>query len=138
VQNYGRARFGPDGSLPPPPDAPRNWSGGEIYPESLGNAVRYVHAVTGGPIVVTEHGLGSDDDAARARFIPAALRGLHAAIAAGVPVRGYVHWSLLDNFEWVSGYRPHFGLTAVDRRTFRRVPKGSFSAYGAIAQRNAV
>ena len=54
----------------------------------------------------------------------------------GVPVKGYMHWSLLDNFEWVFGYRPRFGLVAVDRTTFKRTPKPSASVYGAIAKRN--
>ena len=138
VQNYERVRVGPDGALPPPDGAPRNWSGAEIFPASLGNAVRYVHAATGRPVIVTEHGLGTDDDAQRARFIPEALEGLHAAMQEGVPVQGYVHWTLLDNFEWIFGYRPHYGLVAVNRQTFKRTAKPSAAAYGAIARRNAL
>jgi len=138
VQNYERVRIGPDGPLPPPDGAPRNWSGTEIFPASLGNAVRYVHAATGRPVIVTEHGLGTDDDAQRTRFIPEALEGLHAAMEEGVPVQGYVHWTLLDNFEWIFGYRPHYGLVAVNRQTFKRTAKPSAVVYGAIARRNAL
>jgi len=138
VQNYERSRTGPDGPLPPPEGSPRNWSGSEIYAPSLGNAVRYVHAATGCPIIVTEHGLGTDDDTLRARFIPESLQGLAAAMADGVPVGGYIHWSLLDNFEWIFGYRPKYGLVAVDRKTFKRTPKPSASVLGAIARRNSL
>ena len=100
--------------------------------------MRYAHAVTGRPVMVTEHGLGTDDDTLRSAFIPQALSGLAGAIAEGVPVLGYMHWSLLDNFEWIFGYRPKYGLAAVDRKTFKRTPKPSAAVLGAIARRNAV
>jgi len=138
VQNYERARWDARGRLPPPPDARRNDMGGEVHPPSLAGAVRYVHAATGLPILVTEHGVGSDDDALRAELIPAALAALKSAIDEGVPVKGYLHWSLLDNFEWVFGYRRRFGLVAVDRSTFERTLKPSARVLGGIAQRNAL
>ena len=138
VQNYERSRTGPEGPLPPPEGSPRNWSGAEVYAPSLGNAVRYVHGATGRPIIVTEHGVGTEDDALRAAFIPEALAGLAAAMAEGIPVGGYLHWSLLDNFEWVFGYKPKFGLAAVDRQTFKRTLKPSSSVLAAIARRNAL
>ena len=87
---------------------------------------------------MTEHGLGTDDDELRAAFIPAALAGLKSAIDDGVPVHGYMHWSLLDNFEWIFGYKPKYGLVAVDRQTFRRTPKASAGVYSAIARRNSL
>lgn len=138
VQNYERSRISPEGPLPPPEGSPRNWSGAEIYAPSLGNAVRYVHGATGCPIMVTEHGLGTDDDTLRAKFIPESLQGLAAAMADGIPVGGYIHWSLLDNFEWIFGYRPKYGLVAVDRKTFKRTPKPSAYVLGAIAKRNSL
>lgn len=138
VQNYERSRTGPNGPLPPPEGSPRNWGGAEVYAPSLGNAVRYVHAATGRPIIVTEHGVGTDDDALRAAFIPEALAGLASAMADGVPVGGYLHWSLLDNYEWVFGYKPKFGLVAVDRQTFKRTPKPSAYVLAAIAKRNSL
>ena len=73
-----------------------------------------------------------------ARFIPAALAELQKTIASGVPVIGYSHWSLLDNFEWIFGYRPKFGLHSVDPATFARIPKPSAAIYGAIARANAI
>ena len=142
VQNYERARYDANGRLPPPAGAETNYMGTEIYAPSLGGAVRYAHQVTGIPVIVTEHGVGLDgeheDDTVRARFIPAALAGLKSVMDEGVPVKGYVHWSLLDNFEWISGFRPRFGLVAVDRRTFERKPKPSAAVYAAIARQNAV
>ena len=138
VQNYTRARYDANGMLPPPADAERNWMGAEVYAPSLAGAVRYAHEATGLPVMVSEHGVGTDDDGIRARLIPAALAGLRQAIDAGVPVRGYIHWTLADNFEWIFGYKPRYGLCAVDRTTFRRTPKPSAAVLGAIARRNAL
>ena len=138
VQNYERARVGSDGDLPVPVDAPKSTRGTELYPASLAGAVRYAYAMAKVPVMVTEHGVGTDDDRQRAAFIPAALRQLKLAIDDGVPVLGYIHWSLLDNFEWVFGYGPKFGLCSVDRTTFKRTPKPSASVLAGIARRNAV
>jgi len=138
VQNYERIRYDAHGAMQPPEGAPRDAMGREIYPPSLANAVRYVHEQTGRPILITEHGLGTDDDTQRANFIPAALTHLAEAMATGVPVLGYVHWTLLDNFEWIFGYKPHYGLCAVDRQTFKRTLKPSASVLAAIARANAV
>ena len=138
VQNYERARYDDKGAVPPPPGAPLDGMGREIYPPSLANAARYVHEQTARPILITEHGLVSDDDAQRAAFIPAALEQLAVVIASGVPVLGYVHWTLMDNFEWIFGYKPRFGLFTVDRQTFKRRPKPSAAVLAAIARSNAV
>jgi len=129
VQNYERVYYGPDGALPVAEDAVRNHSGAEVEPESLRGAVEYAHRVSGKPVFVTEHGVGTSDDSIRAAFIPAALDALRQAIDAGVPVIGYCHWSLLDNFEWIFGYQPRFGLFEVDRETFVRTAKPSAAVY---------
>jgi beta-glucosidase len=81
--------------------------------------------VTGVPIIVTEHGVGTDYDTIHSTLIPAALAELKRAMADGVPVRGYIQWSLLDSFEWIFGDNSHFGLANVDRTTFRRTAKPS-------------
>jgi beta-glucosidase len=107
-------------------------------PSALRNMVEYVHQMTGKPIFVTENGIETPNDVRRQWYIPQALAGLHEAIVKGVPVIGYCHWSLLDNFEWLQGYKPKFGLVSVDRETFKRTPKPSAWHYGAIAKRNAV
>jgi beta-glucosidase len=134
VQNYGRTRIDAKGPIPPPAGAERNGGGDEFYPAGLGNMVRYAHEMTGKPVCVTENGINTTDDTQRIRYIDAALAGLLSAIGDGVPVLGYVHWSLLDNFEWMSGYKPTFGLVAVDRATFKRTPKPSAYHLGAIAR----
>ena len=138
VQNYTRAIWSADAKLPPQADAPRNDGGDEIYAPSLAGAVRYAHDVARVPVIVTEHGLHSADDAPRQRLIPAALAALHDAMTDGVPVLGYCHWSLIDTYEWGFGYRPKFGLHSFDRQTFVRTAKPSAAIYGAIARANAV
>jgi beta-glucosidase len=131
VQNYERVTYGSDGAVPPKPGAVLNHSGAEVEPGSLRGAVEYAHSVSGVPVLVTEHGVGTADDTIRANFLPAAIDGLLAAKAAGIPVLGYCHWSLLDNFEWIFGYEPRFGLFEVDRETFVRTPKPSAAVYAA-------
>jgi beta-glucosidase/6-phospho-beta-glucosidase/beta-galactosidase len=67
------------------------------------------------PIMITENGIADHLDANRPRFLVEHLAAVAAAIQAGANVRGYFHWSSIDNFEWVSGYCPNFGLYSVDR-----------------------
>jgi beta-glucosidase len=113
--------------------------GMERRPEALGAAISYAASVLPGvPLLVTENGIATADDADRIRFTEDALRGLSHAIAGGADVRGYVHWSLLDNFEWMLGYRPTFGLVSVDRETFARTPKPSLAWLGKVARRNGL
>lgn len=138
IQNYERSVWTAEGKLPPPAGARLNMMGAEVYPPSLAGVARYAHAVTGVPVIVTEHGVGTDDDGIRQWLIPQALRELKRAMDEGVPVLGYIHWSLVDNFEWVFGYRVRFGLHACDRKSFVRTAKPSARIYGDIARRNAL
>ncbi|MFI0352655.1 glycoside hydrolase family 1 protein [Actinomadura sp. 9N407] len=134
VQAYTRVLIGPDGALPVPDGARRTITDWEFYPEALGNAVRHTAArIPGVPILVTENGIATSDDDERVEYTTGALAGLHAAMADGIDVRGYMHWSLLDNYEWGT-YRPTFGLVAVDRRTFARTVKPSARWYGEVAR----
>ena len=136
VQNYERVRYDGRGPVPPPPGAALNQLGSsDIYPLSLAGAVRYAHAGDRGP--------GAGDRArARAPRRHACGRrssvrpwpGCSTSIEDGVPVLGYLHWSLLDNFEWIFGYDVRFGLHEVDRATFARTPKPSAAVYSAIAR----
>jgi beta-glucosidase len=107
-------------------------------PEALGNTVAYVHSRTNKPVFVTENGLETENDERRVWYIDEALAGLHGAIDAGVPVMGYLHWTLLDNFEWTRGYGPKMGLASVDRTTFVRSPKPSAARLGVIARQNGL
>ncbi|GLK45963.1 MULTISPECIES: family 1 glycosylhydrolase [Novosphingobium] len=138
VQNYERTVWNDKGRLPAPQGAETNDAGSEVYPASLAGAVRHAHQVSGVPVIVTEHGINSADDTKRARLIPAALTELKRAMDEGVPVLGYMHWSLVDNYEWVFGYKPQFGLHTLDRRTFARTAKPSARVLGAIASRNSL
>ena len=79
---------------------------------------------------MTENGIGTTDDEQRIRYTTDALEGVGRCLADGLDVRGYFHWSLMDNFEWAQGYVPQFGLVAVDRETQRRTPKPSAAWLG--------
>jgi beta-glucosidase len=124
--------------VPPPAAAIKTQLGQEYYPAALANAVRYAAQTAKVPIYVTENGIGIEDDSIRARYIQEALVGLQQCIADGIDVRGYWHWSAMDNFEWAFGYGPKFGLISVDRATQARTPKPSAKLLGNIARRNAV
>jgi beta-glucosidase len=138
VQAYTRRLYDASGPVSPPQGAQMAGMGMEYYPPALGNAVRHVHAQVGKPILVTENGISTPDDTLRCSYIPAALAGLKSAIDEGVPVLGYFHWSLLDNFEWMLGYNQRFGLASVDRKTFARTLKRSAAVLGRIARANAI
>jgi beta-glucosidase len=139
VQAYTRTFVGRAGAQPPPDGAETTLTGWEYFPPALAIGVRNAWQVTGGvPVIVTENGIATADDADRIRFTTDALQGLSAAIEAGADVRGYVHWSLLDNFEWMLGFAPTFGLVAVDRETFVRTPKPSLAWLGEVAKRNGL
>lgn len=129
VQNYERLIYGPDGLVPAPDGAVVNGMGTAVDPDSLRGAVVYAHEVSGVPILVSEHGVSTPDDSIRASFIAPSLNGLAQAIADGVPVLGYCHWTLMDNFEWIFGYGPKLGLHEVDGETFARTAKPSAHVY---------
>ena len=90
------------------------------------------------PVYITENGIATGDDAWRQEYIGQVLGEVHRAIADGVDVRGYFHWTNTDNFEWSRGYSAHFGLIAVDRQTLERTVKPSGRLYGRIAAANAL
>ncbi|MGB4778179.1 glycoside hydrolase family 1 protein, partial [Microbacterium sp.] len=138
VQSYLRTIIGPDGPAPFPDDVERTLTGWEYYPEALGHALRHTWEVTGGvAMMVTENGMATADDTRRIDYTTGALQGVSAALRDGLDVRGYLHWSLLDNYEWGS-FRPTFGLVAVDRQTFARTPKPSLAWLGDLARRGAL
>lgn len=125
VQNYERELHGPSGPVAGSADAPRNEMGTAIEPGSLAGAVRYAYERSGVPVLVSEHGIATGNDELRAAFIRPAIEQLAEIITDGVPVLGYCHWTLLDNFEWIFGYGMQLGLHSVDRDTFDRTPKPS-------------
>jgi beta-glucosidase len=134
VQTYSRLRIGDKGLLPSEPGVELTAAGYEYYPSAVGATLRYAATHIHKPIYLTETGIATDDDARRVAFIQATLDQVRAVRAEGIDVKGYIYWSLLDNFEWVSGYAKHFGLAAVDRTTFRRTLKPSARYLGARAK----
>lgn len=136
VQTYTRFRFDEHGMLPPPPGAELTLSGYEFYPKALANTIRWAHGAIGKPIYITENGISTLDDARRIDFIDQALDGVRECLDEGISVHSYIYWSLLDNFEWTSGYGVPFGLVAVDRDGFQRTLKPSALHLGEIARKN--
>ncbi|MFF7169174.1 glycoside hydrolase family 1 protein [Streptomyces pseudovenezuelae] len=134
VQSYTRTRVGPDGPLPVPDDAERTLTGWEYYPRAVGHALRHTAEIVGAvPLIVTENGIATGDDSRRIDYTTGALMEVAAALEDGIDVRGYLHWSALDNYEWGS-YKPTFGLIAVDPHTFERTPKPSAAWLGGLGR----
>ncbi|ASG24523.1 glycoside hydrolase family 1 protein [Nitrospirillum viridazoti] len=125
VQAYTRLRVDAKGLTAAPPGAEMTAAGYEYYPQALGQVIRLAARKTAKPIFVTESGIATDDDARRVAWLDASVAEVEASLRAGIDVRSYIYWSLLDNFEWTQGYGQHFGLVAVDRDTFARTPKPS-------------
>jgi beta-glucosidase len=137
VQTYSRSIVGKR-DLPPAKGAELTQVGWEFYPECVEHVVRFASQETKVPIIVSENGIATDDDSRRVEYFQRALAGLKRAIDDGVDVRGYIAWSLMDNFEWMSGYGPKFGIVAVDLKTQKRTIKPSGAVLGKIARRNAL
>lgn len=133
VQNYTRKIVDSKGAREPSPDAPVTQMGYEVYPQAIGHVLRKVAEQYRGELIVTENGIATADDTQRCAFINEAVAGVRNAKASGVPVTGYLHWSLLDNFEWQTGYSKTFGLISVDRKTQKRYPKESLTVLGSLA-----
>lgn len=134
VQTYSRERFGPEGKLPPEEGVELTQMGYEFWPEALEATLRYANQVPGVPMIVTENGIGTPDDTRRVEYYRRALQGVANCLNDGLDVRGYFAWSAFDNFEWMLGYRPTFGIIAVDRETQERTIKPSARWLGEIAQ----
>ncbi|HVZ32059.1 MAG TPA: GH1 family beta-glucosidase [Polyangiaceae bacterium] len=108
----------------------KNDLGWEIYPEGLTQVLtRAAREYTRLPIYVTENGITEGDDTRRVKFYADHLLALREAQRAGVDIRGYFAWSLLDNYEWAEGYTPRFGIVHTDYATQKRTPKGSYRAF---------
>ena len=121
--------------------------GWEVQPEGLTRLlVRLRDDYAPPPMYVTENGAaypdeviaGAVDDPERRSYLEGHLRALHAALAAGVDVRGFFQWSLLDNFEWAYGYGQRFGIVYVDYATQRRIPKTSARYFAEVAATGVV
>lgn len=105
--------------------------GWAIYPEGF----RYLLDVVSQfklPIYITENGIADRDDALRSEYIRLHIQEVERAIQRGVDIRGYYYWSLMDNFEWIKGFAPRFGLYRVDYETLERTPTGSASFFSGL------
>ena len=137
VQSYTTRSVGKDGVLPYAEDPGNTMTGWPNRPDALGTAIRRAWEVAEQtPILVTENGIATADDSRRIVYIEKALQGLGDAVADGIDVRGYLHWSALDAYEW-GDWTPLFGLIAVDRSTFVRTPRPSLAWFGNTARSHA-
>lgn len=127
-----------------PADAPKSDIGWPIFPSMFADTLMTLHERYRLPLYVTENGCGggagSDqpdkrgrvDDSHRVSYLTQYTRAMHDALAKGTDVRGYFVWSLLDNFEWGSGYTQRFGIVHVDYATQKRTPKASYHWYADL------
>jgi beta-glucosidase len=151
----GRRRYVPNIAAPDavavPRDLPRTAMDWEVEADGLRRLLLWLHrdyaGPAGVPLVVTENGAAYPDDRIgpdgtiqdddRIGYLHDHLAAVHAAIAEGADVRGYLEWSLLDNFEWAWGYDKKFGIVALDAE-LNRLPKASAAWYGAVARRGGL
>ena len=148
VNYYTRSFVGADGAIDPPAGAPLNTMGWEIHPPSLGRLLRELHQRYRFPrYLITENGApmpdqtrvdGRIEDDDRLAYVRDHLIEVHGAIQDGVPIEGYLVWSLFDNFEWAWGYGPRFGIVEVDFETQARIPKKSAEWFSTVARDNRI
>ena len=112
--------------------------GWEIFPRGIYGVTKDAWERYQKPIYIFENGLADAKDQYRAEFIYDHLRWLYKAIQEGVDIRGYFHWSLIDNFEWTKGFKPRFGLCEINYQTMARRPRSSFYSYQKIIQVNGI
>jgi beta-glucosidase len=125
-----------------PPDVPQGDCGiekpyGEAYPEAIGAAVRRASRL-GKPIYILENGVPDAEDRIRPWLIVNAVKQVHELINEGHDIRGYFHWTLIDNFEWTEGWNLRFGLVALNPATQERTMRKSGELYSEIARANAL
>lgn len=128
-----------------PPGHPETAMRWPIAPESLRWGPRFLYERYGIPLMITENGMANLDwvspdgavhDPQRIDFTRSYLRALGQAIQDGADIRGYFHWSVMDNFEWAEGYSKRFGLVHIDFETGKRTPKESAKWYRQVVQSN--
>ncbi len=122
----------------PDPELPRSSVGWTIDPDGLRRALLALAGEFRLPILVTENGVADEDDELRTAFLIGHLRAAVQAREQGADVRGYLHWTGFDNFEWLEGYRARFGLVAVDRTSLARRPKPSAGVYAEICRTRVI
>ncbi|MEM9070197.1 MAG: family 1 glycosylhydrolase [Myxococcota bacterium] len=125
-----------------PPEDPTHWIPAMSYeywaPGIFEILVEFSERYPDLPMTVTESGLATRVGERRSEHVVRSLEQIWRAREAGADVRGYYHWSLIDNFEWAEGYEPRFGLYTVDRETFARAATDGARVLGEIAQARAI
>lgn len=141
-------KMGDDGNpqvVPDPPGMPRTLFDWPVRPEGIYWTLKFHAERYGVPMVISENGLSNMDwvaldgkvhDPQRIDFLTRYLLQIERAIEDGCDVRGYLHWSLLDNFEWAEGYKHRFGLVHVDYETLKRTVKDSGHWYEEVCRSN--
>ena len=139
---YSGMRIGPDGKYADWPDgSPQNSFGWDDIPECVYWGLKFLYKRYALPVIITENGVAQNDricldgkihDSYRTDGTARYLAEMYRAIGEGIPVKGYYHWSLLDNFEWKAGYSQRFGLVYVDYATRERIKKDSFEFYKRV------
>ncbi|HEY3991998.1 MAG TPA: family 1 glycosylhydrolase, partial [Ktedonobacteraceae bacterium] len=121
-------------------DPGREGAFGEIYPRGLYRVLKAIAKRTRGktPLYITENGFNDARDDRRPRAILEHLAQVHRALQEGIPVCGYLHWTLTDNFEWSEGWGARFGLIELNQHTQKRTPRGSAGLFGEICRANAI
>ena len=138
VNYYRRDRvrlspFAPGLVASEPPTGPTNDLGWEIHPEGLLRLLRAAWSRYRLPLYVTENGIADAKGTLRADYLRGHAYAVSRAIAEDIPVRGYFHWTLMDNFEWAEGFAPRFGLYRVEYPSLERRPAGGAEAFAALA-----
>ncbi len=138
VQVYSRIILNSKGKeVKPSGDVETDATGKLFDPESLEIALREIAKIVNVPLLVTENGINTEDDTQRERYIHRAVKGMANSINDGINVIGYLHWSIMDNYEWGS-YSHKYGLISVNNKTFERTIKPSAKLLGQIAKSNGI
>lgn len=137
IEAFGRRFVKPD-AIHNDPGLDNNF--GEIYAEGLYRVLKRIYRSTRGnkPLYITENGFSDVSDDRRPRAILEHLAMVHRAMSEGIPVLGYMYWTLVDNFEWTDGWGVRFGLIEVDPLSQQRTPRRSASMFGEICRANAI
>ncbi len=135
IQSYTRNVFGPDGEILPSADTEVTQMKYEYYPQGIGQIITTLSKYYHGPFLITENGIATDNDARRIAFIKDALKSVQKCMKQGIDVRGYLYWSLIDNWEWQSGYSMQFGLMDLDRKNQIHTPRKSMGFLGSYTKR---
>jgi len=112
----------------------KNSLGWDIYPEGLTQVLLSLKKYKL-PLIVAENGICTNDDNERWEYIQNHIKSVHSAMSQGADVRGYLYWSLMDNFEWAHGYGPRFGLIDINYQTQQRTVRESAKKFAQVCQR---